>query len=64
MVESLLSEDEKKDKAAEYDIALSTISTILKSRDKLQVKRGVWSNTKKILCSLKLMLPHLSGLLQ
>ena len=61
-MDSLLSEKEKKDKAAEYDIALSTLSTILKSRDKLQVKQGARSNTKKILRSLKLILPHLSGL--
>ena len=62
MVESLLSEEEKIDKAAEYDIALSILSTIMKSRDKLLVKRGVGSNRKKILRNLKLMLPHLSGL--
>ena len=57
----MLSEKEKIDKVAEYDIALSTPSTILKSRDKQQVKLGVGSNTKKILRSLKLILPHLSG---
>ena len=46
-VESLPPGKKKTDIAAECDIAPSTLSTILKNKDKLQAKHAIGSNTKK-----------------